>query len=241
VVLLERTRGTVKTADLVVVAFACEGGARTLEKLRQRVSVALGPSGRVVRAHGEVVTAVCELSSEDNTGAVERIRRRVAEELPEKPVSAGVARPRKSAATAYLAILQAEQTVLLERALHGGGHSTSFDDLGPFRFILGQPKRDIREFCNRVLGLLATSDRGYEDELLGTVEVWLRSRRSVNEVARKLYLHRNTVRQRLQRVAQITGTDLDDPDARLALHMAILGRRALEHLASSSNRPLDDA
>jgi hypothetical protein len=229
-VLLERPRETVRTTDLVAVAFACGGGPRELARLRQCVYLALGSSGRVVRAHAGVVTAVCEFACDDCPEAVERLRRRISDDLGLPGVSAGVARPRKSAASAYLAILQAQQAVLLGRALRGDGRSTTFDDLGPFRFILGQPKRDIREFCNRVLGLLATSDRGYEDELLGTVEVWLRSRRGVNEVARKLYLHRNTVRQRLQRVAQMTGIDLDDPDQRLTLHMAILGRRALEHM-----------
>jgi DNA-binding PucR family transcriptional regulator len=241
VVVLERPHHHIATRDLVVVAFTCQDSMSRLQPLRQSVAEALGATGRVIRAYRGVVTAVCELAAEDSADAVERLRCRIAQGLAENTVSAGVARPRKSAATASLAILQAEQAVLLGRALYGDGNCTAFDDLGPFRFILGQPARDIREFCNDVLGLLATSDRGYEDELLGTLEVWLRSRHGVNEVARKLYLHRNTVRQRLQRVAQLTGTDLDDPDQRLTLHMAILGRRALEHLAPAMGCPVDDA
>ena len=54
---------------------------------------------------------------------------------------------------------------------------------------------------------------------------------TVEEVARALNLHRNTVRQRLRRIAQLTGADLGSSDDRLALHMALLGREALAHLS----------
>src|ERR1041385_7754995 len=99
-VVLDRPRETAQRTDLVAVAFACGGGARDLVRLRQRVSAAVGSSRRVVRAHAGIVTAVCELPSRDCADAVEQIRRQVAEELGSASVSAGVARPRKSAATA---------------------------------------------------------------------------------------------------------------------------------------------
>jgi DNA-binding PucR family transcriptional regulator len=52
----------------------------------------------------------------------------------------------------------------------------------------------------------------------------------VNAVARDLFLHRNTVRQRLRRIAQLTGADLTKSDDRLALQLALIGRQALQHL-----------
>jgi DNA-binding PucR family transcriptional regulator len=54
----------------------------------------------------------------------------------------------------------------------------------------------------------------------------------VNGVARALFLHRNTVRQRLKRISELTGADLEDADQRVTLYMAVLGQNALEELAS---------
>ena len=63
-----------------------------------------------------------------------------------------------------------------------------------------------------------------------TLDAYLRLHGSLNAVARDLFLHRNTVRQRLRRISKLTGADLNDADARLALQLALLGRRALERL-----------
>src|SRR2546422_247943 len=105
---------------------------------------------------------------------------------------------------------------------------TAFDDLGPYCFVLGRPESDIREFAERILGPLA-DDR--HADLVKTLDAYLRLHGSLNAVARELYLHRNTVRQRLRRIAKLTGADLGDADARLALQLALLGRRALERLS----------
>ncbi|HEX9437441.1 MAG TPA: helix-turn-helix domain-containing protein [Candidatus Limnocylindria bacterium] len=149
------------------------------------------------------------------------------------PVSIGAAGPRKGPAGAQTAMLEAEHALAVGRALHGEGGTTHFEDLGPYCFVLGRPPSEIREFCERVLGPLATDPERYE-ELARTLEEYLSAHGSLNEVARRLFLHRNTVRQRLRRIAEITRADLSDADSRLALHLAVLGRRALDQLEAGT-------
>jgi len=96
--------------------------------------------------------------------------------------------------------------------------------------VLGQPASEIRAFSDQVLGPLAADERNAD--LVQTLDAYLRLQGSVNGVARELYLHRNTVRHRLRRIAKLTGADLTDADALLALRLAILGRQALTRLAS---------
>ena len=136
----------------------------------------------------------------------------------------------RGATGAHLALLQAEQAVVVGRGLRGDGRVTLFDDLGPYCFVLGRPESDIREFADRILGPLA--EDGRHADLLRTLDAYLRLHGSLNAVARDLFLHRNTVRQRLRRIAKLTGADLNDAEARLALQLALLGRQALERLAS---------
>jgi purine catabolism regulator len=88
----------------------------------------------------------------------------------------------------------------------------------------------VRAFAERILGELIADDA--HAELVDTLEAYLRQHGNLNSVARQLYLHRNTVRHRLKRIAKLTGADLEDPDARLAMQLALLGRRALAQAAS---------
>ena len=151
----------------------------------------------------------------------------------EAPVSVGAAGPRKGPAGAQTAMLEAEHALAVGRALNGDGRTTHFEELGPYCFVLGRPPSEIREFCERVLGPLATDPDRYE-ELARTLEEYLNAHGSLNEVARRLFLHRNTVRQRLRRIAEITRADLADADARLALQLAMLGRRALGQIEAGA-------
>jgi len=185
----------------------------------------------VVRARSGIAAALRELAGPvDARAHAGALRSRVAEATGDEALSAGVGGPKRGATGAHLALLQAEQAVVVGRTLRGDGRVTLFDDLGPYCFVLGRPESDIREFADRILGPLADGER--HADLVRTLDAYLRLHGSLNAVARDLYLHRNTVRQRLRRIAKLTGADLRDADARLGLQLALLGRQALERLAS---------
>ena len=126
-------------------------------------------------------------------------------------------------------LARAEQAVAIERGNGGRGKTTHFEDIGAYRFVLGQPEIDIEASSERALGTLAEDEERYAD-LLKTLDAFIRLHGSVNAVARDLFLHRNTVRQRLRRIAKLTGADLAKSDDRLALQLALIGRQALLHL-----------
>lgn len=165
----------------------------------------------------------------DPRADAEKLRQLVGEAISED-VSAGVAGPKNGASGAHFALIQSEHAVALGPELHGHGRTIHFDELGPFCFVLNQPAHEVEAFAQRLLGPLL--DEPKNEDLIDTLESYLRNNGSPNAVARKMYLHRNTVRHRLRRIAKLTGADLDDADTRLALQLAILGRRALTRLAS---------
>ncbi len=215
-----------ESASVLAIAFG--SSSVPLGTLRHAVARALPPDTRIPRARdGIVVTLVATLGHTGARAYAESARKRIAQAIGDADCGAGIGGPRDTTVGAHVAMLQAEQALCLGRALRGPGRVTSVEDLGPYCFVLGQPTRDIRDFCERVLGPLAE-----DEELTRTLEVYLRAHGSLNEVARRLFLHRNTVRLRLRRIAKLTGADLKDADSRLALHLAILGRQALERLAS---------
>ncbi|MFF3866084.1 helix-turn-helix domain-containing protein [Micromonospora sp. NPDC001898] len=80
----------------------------------------------------------------------------------------------------------------------------------------------------RALAPLAPLGPAARRALADTLAAWLDTQGQVVETARLLHTHPQTVRYRLRRLRERYGAQLDDPDARLALHLALrhhLGRR----------------
>jgi purine catabolism regulator len=198
--------------------------------LRPAVTEAAPEGAKVVRTRTDVVAAVFEVAEDvDARSEGERLRRLVAEETDDPELSVTVSGPKRGTTGAHLALLQAEQAVAVERGNGGKGKTTHFEDIGAYRFVLGQPETDIEASSERALGTLAEDEERYAD-LLKTLDAFIRLHGSVNAVARDLFLHRNTVRQRIRRIAKLTGADLAKSDDRLALQLALIGRQALQHL-----------
>ncbi|MBC2879731.1 MULTISPECIES: PucR family transcriptional regulator [Streptomyces] len=84
---------------------------------------------------------------------------------------------------------------------------------------------DLAAFVDRVLGPLLTHDTTARTPLLPTLDTYLRHAGRKAETARELHVNRQTLYDRLARIAGLLGTDPDDPDSRLALGVALRGRR----------------
>ena len=69
-----------------------------------------------------------------------------------------------------------------------------------------------RDADHRRLDRLVDYDRRRGTTLLGTLERYLDERGNVVGTARALYIHPNTLRQRLERIERETGLDLDRDD-----------------------------
>jgi sugar diacid utilization regulator len=197
--------------------------------LRAAVARVVDAGTKVVRTTRGVTLVREHDATADPRAQAEELRRRVGDEIADD-VTAGVGGPKIGVSGAHFALVQSEHAVALGPGLHGHGRTIHFDELGPFCFVLTQPTPEIEAFAQRVLGGLL--DDPPNEDLIDTLESYLRNNGSPNAVARHMFLHRNTVRHRLRRIVALTGADLDDPDTRLAMQLAILSRRALAQIAS---------
>ncbi|MGX1761631.1 PucR family transcriptional regulator [Streptomyces lydicus] len=83
----------------------------------------------------------------------------------------------------------------------------------------------LTDFVERAIGPLLAHDRGARQPLLPTLEAYLASAGRKAETARDLNVNRQTLYDRLARIAQLLGTDLDDPQTGLGLRLALRARR----------------
>ncbi|WP_326595842.1 PucR family transcriptional regulator [Streptomyces brevispora] len=84
---------------------------------------------------------------------------------------------------------------------------------------------DLAAFVERAIGPLRDHDRTSRPPLLPTLESYLAHAGRKAETARELHLNRQTLYNRLARIGELLGTDLDDPQAVLALSLALRARR----------------
>ncbi|WP_022885714.1 PucR family transcriptional regulator [Glaciibacter superstes] len=99
----------------------------------------------------------------------------------------------------------------------GTGWFVRFDALGLEQLLLSWTEHDT--FVPAAESLLAPLAVG-GGELLATLSAYLDHESGTAATATALRLHRNTVATRIQRVQELLGVDMSDPETRLALHLA---------------------
>ena len=72
------------------------------------------------------------------------------------------------------------------------------------------------------------------DNLVESLSLYLECGRSQDAAAKALSVHRSTLKYRLQRIGEISGHDLSDPDTSFNLQLAIRAWHTLTALRSAS-------
>jgi purine catabolism regulator len=101
-------------------------------------------------------------------------------------------------------------------------------DLGVYQLILGLSDREkLVMFYEKTLGPLLEYDMRQHADLIKTLEAFFACHGNLSQTAEMLIVHRNTLLYRMNRINEIAQIDLDRPEIRLALHLAITIRRLL--------------
>ena len=89
--------------------------------------------------------------------------------------------------------------------------------------LLGELARspDLAPFRELVRPLVE-HDRERRSDLVRTLRAYFASGANASEAADRMFLHRNSMLYRLERIQKLTGLDLKDPKASLALQLGLL-------------------
>jgi DNA-binding PucR family transcriptional regulator len=133
----------------------------------------------------------------------------------------GVSELRRAPADAALAYREAVDAATIGRALLGDGGAIAYSQVGAYRYLVHIGAEEApRDRMRAAVDLLIAYDTKRRTALLDTLERYLSERRSVIESARALFIHPNTLRQRLGRIEELTELKLDEDDL-LSLELAI--------------------
>jgi PucR family transcriptional regulator, purine catabolism regulatory protein len=124
--------------------------------------------------------------------------------------------------------LEARQALRLTRRAGGRGRVASYRSLGAFRLLLEvQSPEALRRFVNELLGALMQYAQSRDTPLLETLEALSAARWIRRAAARNLGIHINSMSYRVERIQSLTGLQLDDPETRVAISIALRARTML--------------
>jgi sugar diacid utilization regulator/GAF domain-containing protein len=124
--------------------------------------------------------------------------------------------------------VEARQALRLTRRAGGRGRVVSYRSLGAFRLLLEVQSPDaLRRFVNELLGTLLQYAQSRDTPLLETLEALAAARWVRRAAARQLGIHINSMSYRVERIQALTGLQLDDPETRVAISIALRARTML--------------
>ena len=154
--------------------------------------------------------ALLRVPSTGEASLVERIEAVHAE--VGSPVSIGISNPCKGAAS-FQAGFEEAGHALLGSVIRGTPGVMTYEELGPYKYLLRMSlDSTVRDSQRDLIAKIAEYDRQRQTSLLRTLEEFLRRRGNISATAEALYVHPNTLRQRLRRIQEISGLDLRKED-----------------------------
>lgn len=189
----------------------------------------------IVHPMGSEVICFCPLGGETNRpqeaiALAEAILRQAHREYPQAVVRCGIGTPALEVGEWRVSFSRAGQALDMARRLNEKS-PLYYPDLSVYRLLLQlEHSPELIAFQEEILGnLLATEN---PQEFLNTLEAFFAHNGNLSQTAEALYIHRNTLVYRLERIAAITNIDLDKPENRLAVQLAL-------HIYRMT-RPLED-
>ena len=99
---------------------------------------------------------------------------------------------------------------------------THFNDLGVYRYLYKIARMDdLRDMYQDQVGRIASYDSRKGTDLLDTLETYLECAGNLTRTSNRLYVHRNTLIQRLERLQSLCDIDLQERSNWLTLQVAI--------------------
>jgi|GEM_PF-3403716 Sugar diacid utilization regulator len=136
------------------------------------------------------------------------------------PVRLGIGLPVDTITELYKSYQEAKVALELGRVFDKGT-SCYFEDMGFLKFIFTQPAKELQDYYQLNLGDLITYDLKIETDLVSTLSTYINCNCQVSECAKTLYIHENTLRNRLKKIEQVCGHDLRRIDHILNLYIAL--------------------
>lgn len=193
-----------------------------LRRLADAMRAAAGGRAIVWERSSEVAAllVVDDPSTAATRRAVEAVAQGLRDRLPTRTFTLGFGRAVRDPTGLPGSFGEARRALAVGRWSGGHGEVHGFVDLGVERLLAASDEGELAQYRDQLLGPLIAHDAQHHGDLLPTLEQFLLTRNAA-EAARRLYVHHNTLRNRLARIEDLLGPFLDDGERCLSLALAV--------------------
>ncbi|WP_203557488.1 helix-turn-helix domain-containing protein [Bacillus sp. B15-48] len=162
-----------------------------------------------------IVAIVCppiqntEVAKTEINEWISRVRNQIQQQYPSIKTVIGIGRSYYS--NLYLYKSFQESKIALEMEMYGLGSNDviHYDDIGFVRLLSYIHNDLLRDFAQQYLGRLEEHDSEQGTELVHTLSIYCTQNGDITRSAEALFIHQNTLRQRLKKIESILNIKLD--------------------------------
>lgn len=132
---------------------------------------------------------------------------------------------------------QAIQCLQLGRDLKGNGSITFPHEIASYAILIRPDvSHTLTDVCGPILAKLDKVDKNTNGDLVKTLEKYLECDKNLTETAKELYIHRNTLTHRLDRITDLCGLDFTDRELLFCLRLTLRQRKIQQHALDHSHQ-----
>ena len=129
---------------------------------------------------------------------------------------------------------EANMAMEVSKIFSSDNHINSYSSLGIGRLIYQLPIPLCNMYLKEILGDFSIED--FDDETLTTINKFFENSLNVSETSRQLYIHRNTLVYRLDKIQKITGLDLRVFDDAITFKIALMVLKYMNYVENTDRK-----
>jgi purine catabolism regulator len=142
--------------------------------------------------------------------------------FPQDPTVVGIGELASDSTALREPLIRSREICQVLRRRGSGSRVGTFADVGTHRMLLGLHDRDLlRHFADDILGPLRAHDKQNGADLERTLRTFLGNDGQWSTTASDLFIHVNTLRNRVTRISELTGRSLTRLEDRVDLFLAL--------------------
>ena len=145
----------------------------------------------------------------------------IEENIRKEDYMIGIGRAYKGLEQVYKSMQDAEKAIEIG-TMFNKNNIVFFEDLGIYKiFCKEHLNEELNKFYKETLLVLVEYDQKKNTELVKTLQIYFETNGNLKKTSGILFTHYNTVLYRMQRIKEITGRDVENPEDRFNLETAL--------------------
>jgi purine catabolism regulator len=215
------------TMTIMQIASASEDSLRAFaQSWAQKQNIPI-----LLREKQRTMTILLPVQQEkDAIRAAQSLQQEAQLRLASKLLHIGLSRPFTRLATTAAGAQEAREA--LQVSIITGEPILSYDKIGAYAPLLQMKKAgvELTALYSPLLDPLLAYDQKHNSSLLDTLDCYLQHNSNIKNTAAALFIHRHTLKYRLEQIAEKTQKDLQSAHALTEFHLALMAYR-LDHAA----------